>query len=214
MKILSLASRKGGSGKTTLTVHLAVEALRAGVGSVAILDLDQQHSASAWYERREPEQPLLIQTTHAELGEHLQACEDAGVDLVVIDTTPDVRKEAYAAIARSNLVLVPTRPSIMDLLSIGATVDTIKELGVPGAIIVNQATPRATVNRESEVALQGYGLDLAPVQIAMRLSYQRSLITGQTVAEIAPGGKGAREMSKAWRWVQDLMGIKLGERAA
>ena len=47
MHVVAMVSRKGGSGKTTLAGHLAVEAERAGDGPVAVVDTDPQGSLSA-----------------------------------------------------------------------------------------------------------------------------------------------------------------------
>ncbi|MDE2462343.1 MAG: ParA family protein, partial [Alphaproteobacteria bacterium] len=52
MHVLVLASQKGGSGKTTLSGHLAVEAMLAGVGPVALIDTDPQGSLAEWWNAR------------------------------------------------------------------------------------------------------------------------------------------------------------------
>ena len=58
-----MASQKGGSGKTTLSGHLAVQAQRAGAGPVVLIDIDPQGSLADWWNEREAEYPAFAQTT-------------------------------------------------------------------------------------------------------------------------------------------------------
>ena len=68
MRVLALASQKGGSGKTTLSGHLAVQAQRAGAGPVVLIDIDPQGSLADWWNEREAEYPAFAQTTVARLA--------------------------------------------------------------------------------------------------------------------------------------------------
>ena len=84
MRVLALASQKGGSGKTTLSGHLAVQAQRAGAGPVVLIDIDPQGSTADWWNEREAEYPAFAQTTVARLANDLQAfCGEQGFKLAV-----------------------------------------------------------------------------------------------------------------------------------
>src|SRR5688572_23122082 len=126
MDVLTLVSTKGGCGKTTLTAHLAVEAERQGVGQVAVIDADPQASLARWWNAREAESPAFIQTTLAELPKRLKVLRDAGVALVIIDTPGADVSHTRTIIRLADLVLVPSRPSPLDLGTLGTTVGMIE----------------------------------------------------------------------------------------
>src|SRR3974377_1921207 len=114
MHILALASQKGGSGKTTLSGHLAVEAQNAGVGSVALIDTDPQGSLSHWWNARTAREPLFAKVGLLELGgarEHFSRC---GIKLTVSDTPPAITESISSVIGHADLVILPTRPSPHD----------------------------------------------------------------------------------------------------
>jgi len=113
MKVVGLLARKGGVGKTTLAVHLAVLAQQAGRRTL-LIDLDPQRSAAAWWRAREAETPLLLETGPDQLSDMLAAAENDGMDLAVIDTRPSAEVDAVQVAKLSDLVLVPTRPGILD----------------------------------------------------------------------------------------------------
>ena len=90
MRVLALASQKGGSGKTTLSGHLAVQAERAGAGPVVLIDIDPQGSLADWWNERETELPAFAQTTVARLSSDLEMLRQQGFKLAVIDTPPAI----------------------------------------------------------------------------------------------------------------------------
>src|ERR1700722_1518744 len=108
MKVIGLLSRKGGVGKTTLAVHLAVLAQQVGQRTL-LIDLDPQRSAAAWWRAREAETPALVETEPAKLRGILDAARADGVDLVVVDTPPSVEADVAHVAGVADLVLIPTR---------------------------------------------------------------------------------------------------------
>lgn len=125
MKTIAIVSRKGGSGKSTLAIHLAVAAVIDG-REVAIVDLDPQASCAKWSDSRESETPVVVSAQASRLDKVLSAAKDEGADLVFIDTSPHAETAALAAIRAANLILIPCRPTILDLRAIDDTVDLIK----------------------------------------------------------------------------------------
>lgn len=86
-KVIALATQKGGSGKSTISIHLAVEALRSRKSAqVVILDLDPQGSVADWAERRELEAPIVLQALPGNLPAYLSQAREDDVDYVIIDT--------------------------------------------------------------------------------------------------------------------------------
>ena len=203
MKTLALLSQKGGSGKSTLTVHLGVIAQAAGLRTV-IVDLDPQRSAAGWWETRTAETPEMVETSPGELHAVLEAAEADGVALCVIDTRPSAGADAAAAAALADLVLIPTRPAIFDLKAIGATVDIVAAAKVPAFIVLN-GTPasrgfgEASTTADARRALADYDVPVAQVSIGLRAALAHALIDGRAVNEFDPSGKAALEMTKLWQ---------------
>ena len=135
MRTLSLVSQKGGAGKTTLSLHLAVAAHMAGF-SVAIADLDPQVSAWKWSERRKGEPAAIV--AQAEQLESIQARAAAGgLDLLIVDSAPHADRPALLACKAADLVLIPCRASIVDVDAIGATFDITSLARKPAAVVFN-----------------------------------------------------------------------------
>lgn len=204
MHVLVLAAQKGGSGKTTLSGHLAVEAERAGAGPVAILDTDPQRSLLQWRNSRAAATPVLAQATLPDLAPVLEELRIAGVKLVVIDTPPAITISISNVIVHADLVLIPTRPSPHDLRAVGATVDMAERHEKPVVFVVNAATARARITGEAAVALSQHGT-VAPVTVHQRVDFAASMVDGRTVGEAAPDGASAKEIRLLWAYVQDRL---------
>jgi len=204
MHVLVLASQKGGSGKTTLSGHLAVEADKAGIGPVALIDTDPQGSLAQWWNAREAPAPHFAQVGVLELDEALDHLEKAGMKLVVIDTPPAITASIARVVAHADLVLVPTRPSPHDLRAVGATVDIAEKCGKPLVFVVNGATARARITGEAAVALSQHGT-VAPVTLHHRVDFAASMTDGRTVGEAAPKSQSSKEIRDLWLYVQDRL---------
>jgi chromosome partitioning protein len=206
MRILGMLSRKGGSGKTTLAAHLAVLAQEAGRRTL-LLDLDPQHSAADWWRAREAETPLLVETDPDHLRDALAAARSDGIDLVVIDTRPSAEHDAALVASLSDLILVPTRPAILDLRAILSTIDVIKGAIRRSLIVLNACPPprgagEASLTGDARRAVAAFGVPVAPVAIVNRMTFASALLTGLTAAETEPDGKAAGEMHALWRVVE------------
>ena len=206
MQIISLLTRKGGSGKSTLATHWAVEAERKKGNQSVLIDFDPQGSSSSWYNKREAETPLLIQSNPDMVKDHLEACANDGVHYVFIDTVPDISKVAVHAARVSDLVVIPVRPSVLDMEAINASVELVQGLGKKAVIVLNQAPSGSTVAEEAAAALQQYQLTICPITIVNRIAFSRSMITGQTAREIDKRGKAAKEVTDSWKWIKQQLG--------
>ncbi|HEY0114711.1 MAG TPA: ParA family protein [Allosphingosinicella sp.] len=204
MRVLALSSQKGGSGKTTLSGHLAVQAERSGCGPVCLIDIDPQGSLADWWNERENEMPAFAQTTVARLAADLEVLRQQGFKLAVIDTPPAITMAIQSVIQVAELVVIPTRPSPHDLRAVGATVDICERAGKPLIFVVNAATPKAKITYEAAVALSQHGT-VAPVTIHHRTDFAASMIDGRTVMEIDPNGKSAKEVTELWSYISDRL---------
>src|SRR5476649_896865 len=204
MYTIVAASQKGGSGKTTLSGHLAVEASRAGAGEIALIDTDPQGSLAAWWNARASAAPHFVKAGLMDLEAALAGLERAGVRIAVIDTPPAITQSISRVVAHADLVIVPTRPSPHDLRAVGATVDIAERHGKPLIFVINAATARARVTGESAVALSQHGT-VAPVTIHHRVDFAASMIDGRTVGEVTPSSQSAREISDLWLYIQERL---------
>jgi chromosome partitioning protein len=204
LRVLALASQKGGSGKTTLSGHLAVQAQRAGAGPVVLIDIDPQGSLADWWNEREEDFPAFAQTTVARLASDLQALRQQGFRLAVIDTPPAITLAIQSVMAVAELVVVPTRPSPHDLRAVGATVDLCERAGKPLIFVVNSATAKARITAEAAVALSQHGT-VAPITLHHRTDFAASMIDGRTVMEVDPNGRSALEVTALWNYIADRL---------
>jgi chromosome partitioning protein len=204
MYTIVAASQKGGSGKTTLSGHLAVEAVRQGAGDIALIDTDPQGSLAHWWNARQAPAPQFVKAGLLDLDEALAGLERMGTRIAVIDTPPAITQSISRVVAHADLVLVPTRPSPHDLRAVGATVDIAERHGKPVIFVINAATARARITGESAVALSQHGT-VAPVTIHHRVDFAASMIDGRTVGEVTPNSASAKEVSDLWVYIQDRL---------
>jgi len=204
MIVVAIASQKGGSGKTTLSGHLAVEAEKAGAGPVTLIDTDPQGSLSEWWNARAARHPQFAKVGVFDLADALNHLARTGTRMAIIDTPPAISDSISHVIAHSDLVIVPTRPSPHDLRAVGATVDMAERFGKPLIFVVNGATARARITGEAAVALSQHGV-VAPVTLHHRVDFAASMVDGRTVGEVVPKSASSKEMTELWLYVQERL---------
>jgi len=206
MKVVAVVSQKGGSGKTTLAVHLATCAHLAGL-KVALIDLDPQATARRWGDKREADGPEVVSDHPSRLGPLLEAARTNGADLVVVDTAPNADQAALGAARASDLVLIPCRPAAFDLEAIEATLDLATIAGKPASVVLNAAPSRGRIAEEAKAGLEKRGAACAPVVVCQRVAFSHSVIDGQTALEFEPGGKAAQEVRDLYTWICAQVGM-------
>ena len=200
MKVVVLASQKGGSAKTTLAASLAVAAEVAGSGSAVLIDSDPQGSLAAWWNVREADSPALAPTTLVELPAKLKALDEAGYAFAFVDTPPAITEAIRAVVKTADFVLIPVKPSPHDLRSVGSTVELVQQEGKPFAFVVTQAKSNALLTIQAMAALSEHGR-VAPHVMHDRVDYASSMTDGRTVQETDPRGRSAEEVAKLWEFV-------------
>jgi chromosome partitioning protein len=201
MKSIAIVSQKGGAGKTTVCVHLAVAAQLAG-HRVAIIDTDPQRSAATWADTREAEDPVVVAIDASQLTEALAEAQGDGYDVVFVDSEPRAAPIAAATVRAVDFALVPVRPSAFDLATADQTQRIVVAAGKPGAFILNGCPTRAPEVAEARAMLSALGIPLLNVELGDRRAYGRAVQTGRSVQEFDPKGAAAEEIGRAWTAIE------------
>jgi chromosome partitioning protein len=207
MKTLVILAQKGGSGKTTLAVHMAVCAARQK-RCTALIDIDPQSSAFNWNESRDEGRKL--DAAKAEAGQIpalLQQAKAGGIDLVIIDTAPHSDSAAAIAAQYADLVLIPCRPARFDLDAIASTVQIATVAKKSAAVVIN-AAPRGKLAEEARAALERQGITVIDTVLHQRAAYSHAVIDGRSVHEYEPDGKAAAEIDELYNHLTRLLGYK------
>jgi chromosome partitioning protein len=206
MRKLAVVSRKGGTGKTTLAVNLAMAAHCTG-RSVVLADIDGQRSSLEWARARSIPGPEAVQTSAGGLFQLMLMKEKKGADLMILDTPGSFEDGVLQSINLSDMCLLVTRPNFLDIASLLTTAEAVRRLGKPALVVLNQAPPRRNgleapvVNRAVE-ALRFTGLPIASVGLRARAAYQASMQRGLAVFEWEPSGPAAEEARRLWADVE------------
>lgn len=212
MQTISIISQKGGAGKTTLAIHLAVCAQAMGLAT-AVVDLDPQATARKWGDKRGVAPEAI--GDHAErLPQLLAAAKGNGADLLIIDTAPNADRATLLAARAADLILIPCRPAAFDLEAIEATRDLASIARKPAWIVLNCAPIRSAITGEARRGLTEQGALVAPHLIHQRVAFSHSVIDGRTAVEYEPDGKAAAEARALAVWACQQVGLPTGGLAA
>jgi chromosome partitioning protein len=204
MKTVVIISQKGGAGKTTLAVHLAIAAEKKGLTS-AILDIDPQGSALDWKESRSNETPEVIMAQSKQVGKILEAAQKAGTDLVLVDTAPHSESTALEAAQYADVILIPCRPAIFDIRAIKTTRDLALLAKKPAFVVLNAVPHQGSLTDEAIAGITLLDMQIAPVQLGQRQAFIRSLTEGLTAQEFEPKGKAATEINEFYAWLESVL---------
>src|SRR5208282_3065511 len=206
MKTLAILAQKGGSGKTTVAVHMAVCAAQRKL-KTAIIDIDPQRSAFGWNQSRPDDMKLDAVTADAgQVAGLLEKAKAGGIDLAIIDTAPH-SNDAAAIVARlADLILIPCRPARFDLDAITSTVDIAKVANTPAVVVIN-AAPRGRLAEEARAALKRQGVTVLEAVLHQRAAYSHAVIDGRSVHEYEPNGAAAAEIDALYNHITRLYGV-------
>jgi chromosome partitioning protein len=218
MQTIVVATQKGGSGKSTLTIGLALAAKQAG-HNVRLIDADPQQTLSNWRKRRAAAEPAVeIVDTVQDLEPRLRFHRDCGVTLTIIDTAGGVSSVRSASIRHADLCLIPVRPTIADIEATATTLGLVRAWKKPFAFVLNQTPIRGQrVDNAAHTLVDEAHFDLADTLarpfIAARNDHQDAMNAGLAVTEYAPANKAAEEIRHLWRWVENRLPIAASTRA-
>lgn len=191
MKTIAIVSRKGGVGKSTLTMNLAVAAKKS-----SIIDTDPQASCADWGDRREGAPPD-VSTVPA--GRVRAALKRSMTDWVFLDTQPSAEASLIEIAQASDLCIIVLRPGQLEIDALGTTLAAIRAADASAVFCINQAHPQANLSSLVEGLAKHY--DVGPL-IRSRADFPASIAEGMSVTEWNSEGKASNEIQNYWTWIQ------------
>lgn len=232
--VISILNQKGGAGKTTLAIHIAMALAREtpapGRTRVLVVDADQQGSALDWSGSRAnaaqveadpspdafsfPVIGLPKASIHRELPKLLK-----DYDHIVIDGPPRVYDVTRSAILASDLVLIPVQPSPYDVWAAKEIVDLVHEASsfnenLKCAFVINRKIVNTAIGRDVSEALSGYELPILKSHISQRVGFAESAGQGQTVLETAPHSAASEEIRALVRELKEFAQTPIQPKAS
>lgn len=196
--VITIAQQKGGAGKTTLAIHLALAWAAAGK-RVAIVDIDPQASLSSWFKLRHqlqgdsgtPVEAIAVSGWRVASEVERQARE---YDIVLIDSPPHAETEARIAVRAGRVVLVPVQPSPIDLWATRPILDLARAEKTPALLVLNRVPARANLTGMLLEAFNALDVPLAETQIGNRVALAAAINEGQGILEYEPSSTAAQEI--------------------
>ena len=208
MYIIAVVAEKGGVGKTTIALDLAVTAVKKG-HTVAVIDVDPQATASKWTDRRSNEHPWVVPTHAARLAAAIDQAKGQGVDFVVIDTPPHSATDAAEAARRADMVLAPVEPHLFALETVSKLADMLKVAGNPPAFfVVNKAPTQGTEGSNALDYIKAQGFSVCPVILHLRAAHRHAGNVGKIAAEYEPDSKAAQESLQLYMYTLQVLNSK------
>lgn len=212
MKTIAIISQKGGAGKTTVSIHLAVAAEERGL-KTAIFDLDPQASAATWADKRTKEAPAVVSAQASRLPGLLEQAAAQQADLVIIDSAPNADAASLAAARAADIILIPCRPAAFDLNAIGTTLALASVAGKPAFVLLNAVPPQGRVGEEARQALIGGGVAVAEPVLHQLVAFSHAVNDGRSAQELDAKSKAATEISALFDWIMQQANMQTGLRA-
>ena len=201
MKKITTLNSKGGVGKSTLTWHMAVACEEDHPGEVVICDTDPQSSLADWWNRRNQDTPQLAMVKLSEFRAK-QSILAAKYNYMFLDTAAANDKQYAEILKEVDLIVIPVIPSPVDILSLGRiTLPVVHDSGKPFVFVLSKARPSTKLLLSTVTALSEHGTVCQTV-IQQREGYAKTALTGSTILEEEPDGKGAAEIRELWRFIQ------------
>ena len=213
MKRIAFLSQKGGSGKTTLALHVAVAASEQGL-AVVVLDADPQASAAAWAQTRDRETPTVAAAPAGSVHTVLDAATQENFDLAIIDAAPHLDPAIAQIAAAADFIIIPVRPTALDLHTANRAAAVATAAGKPYGFILNGCPARAVEIPEAHAILATLGGVVCPITIGERRAYARALGAGLAVTEFAAPSKAAAEIRALWAWIGAQADISVPQTGA
>lgn len=202
MFVVAVVAEKGGVGKSTLSLQLAVTATHKG-HSVAVLDVDPQATASKWTDRRSEERPWVVPTHGTRIEASIKQAEGQGVDFIVIDTPPHSSYDAGEAARRADVVIVPIEPHVFAIETLAKLKDLLKT--APFFVVINKAPVQGREGSNAADYIAKQGFTVAPVIVHLRAAHRHAGNVGQVASEYEPDGKAAEETLQLYTYTHQFI---------
>ena len=199
-KVITIAQQKGGTGKTTLSVHLALAFIKYHNLKVAVIDTDPQGSLGKWFmirtEKKVSNEGLTFKTASLWGAQYESKTLKQDHDIVIIDTPPKIESDARPAIEAADLVLIPMSASHVDFWATGAIVDIAKKADKKILIQINRSNQRSKLINKTNSFIKSLNLSSTKTIIGNRQIYTSSMGEGKTAVEKQKKGNAVDEIKK------------------
>jgi|ERR1035441_5404505 chromosome partitioning protein len=211
MKTLAIIAQKGGSGKSTIAVHLAAYANFRKIRTT-LIDLDPQGSTYDWNQGRtddDPKSPKLhcVRSNERDLPKAIEQAKATGAKLLIIDTAPHSNRDAATTAKLADFVLMPCRPARFDLKALISTADIAKLSNTPAAVVINHAPPVGGKAERAREVIEEQGINVLPPVLHRRTAFEDALTGCRAVHEYEPDSKAAEEIAALFDCLRE--GLKL-----
>jgi chromosome partitioning protein len=209
VKTIAVISRKGGSGKTTLAVNLAITAHLSGLRTM-LADIDLQRSATDALKARAASGPALMEINAGKLFQTKTHADYSGFECLIVDTPAAPDTDVLQAVQCADLCVLVCRPTFLDIASIARSAEAVRRLGKKGLIVLNQAPPRRNGAEPSTVlkaveALRFAGMPMAPIGLRSRAAFQQSIAHGRSVCEWDAQSSASQEIERLWGHIAPVL---------
>jgi len=205
LKTLAIAGQKGGSGKSTIAIHIAVAAEKQGY-EVIIADLDpHSQTAAEWASERTTQRPVVVKLSIKDIKDLQQQAIIEGFNLLILDCPPYIDDVVTEATHFSDFTLIPAQPRFADLRTLPRVIEKVHPpfsvvLNSCGAGLSGQESSKTT---EARRLLKQSNIPVSHVSIIRREAFTDALNGGEAVVEFESHGKAANEVNKLWNWLQE-----------
>ena len=197
-KVITIAQQKGGTGKTTLAVHLALAFVKYHNLKIAIIDTDPQGSLGKWFmirtEKNISNKNLTFKTASLWGAQYESKSLKKEHDIIIIDTPPKIESDARPAIEAADLVLIPVAPSHVDFWATEAIIDIAKKAKRKILIQINRANHRSKLISQTLEYINSLKVKATNTLIGHRQIFVSSMGVGKTAVEKQRSGKAIQEI--------------------
>jgi chromosome partitioning protein len=197
-KVITIAQQKGGTGKTTLAVHLALAFIKYHNLKVAIIDTDPQGSLGKWFmirsEKKISNENLTFKTASLWGAQYESKSLKQDHDIIIIDTPPKIESDARPAVEAADLVLIPVAPSHVDFWATEAIIDIAKKAKRKILIQINRANHRSKLISQTLEYINQLKVRATDTLIGHRQIFISSMGIGKTAVEKQRAGKAVEEI--------------------
>jgi chromosome partitioning protein len=199
-KVITISQQKGGSGKTTLAVHLALAFIKYHNLKVAVIDTDPQGSLGKWFmirtEKKISNDNLTFKTASLWGAQYESKSLKKDHDIVIIDTPPKIESDARPSIESADLVLIPIAASHVDFWATGAIVEIAKKANKKILIQINRSSQRSKLISKTNDFIKSLNLSATNTIIGNRQIYAASMGEGKTAVEKQKKSNAVEEIKK------------------
>jgi chromosome partitioning protein len=197
-KVITISQQKGGTGKTTLAVHLAMAFIKYHNLKVAIIDTDPQGSLGKWFmirsEKKVSNENLTFKTASLWGAQYESKTLKNDHDIVIIDTPPKIESDARPAIEAADLVLIPMAASHVDFWATGAIVEIAKKANKKILVQINRSSQRSKLINKTNDFIKSLDLSSTKTIIGNRQIYTSAMGEGKTAVEKQKKGSAVEEI--------------------